>query len=341
MQDSKQHYSYADATVEALNAPVNHAETKAEAKERKKSELRELRHDSGVFNGTLTWIRRYTPNFVVNSGSQFNFAFKAAADTMSIWSSVRKGSASPARLVASLTTLGSELLGMVYKEKRITEKQDQYYDSLSKPGYIVEKIKEGLNPKDHILETVGLATIANGIFTTVSGILQSSKKRTSWETFQGMMTVAAGLCMSFIRDRERAWQWSTAMFWTRAPVAGKQAWDAYYHGFPDKNVAAGDWQQAAKWGLNQTSNVFGFLYGGVKKLPDGTIVHIGKEGGDTEPRKKGRSLFEKNTADSSSVSYSKPTGESLPDYKVSSVESRRLFIDEQQKEHAAPISATI
>ena len=228
--------------------------------------------------GFVSWVRDKTPASLVNSGTEANFAFKASADGLSVWSSVRKGSASPARLVASSITLLTEILGIFYKEKEIQPEKQREYREMSWPKYVLVKTKEAFNPKDHILETVGLATIANGVFTTISGIAQSSKNHSSWEKIQGAMTVVAGMLMSYMPDREKAWQLSTIAFWTRAPAAYMQAKDAYFKGNPEKNIQKGDWQQAAKWVLNQTSNLFGFFYGGVKKMPDGSIIHIGKKG---------------------------------------------------------------
>lgn len=257
---------------------------KKSANESKPRHHVEIVKPQNKFDYFVSWVRGITPESVVNRGSQFNFGFKASADIMSVWSSVRKGSASPARLVASLITLFTELLGVAYKEKGVLEEKQEEYKRMSLPSYIVEKTKEAFNPKDHILETVGLATIGNGIFTTISGFNQSVSKRISWEIFQGIMTTVAGIIMNYMPDRERAWQLSTAVFWTRAPVAGKQAYNAYFTGVPEKGIAKGDWQQGAKWVLNQTSNLFGVFYGGVRKLPDGTIVRIGKDEDDLTPQ---------------------------------------------------------
>jgi hypothetical protein len=51
------------------------------------------------------------------------------------------------------------------------------------------------------------------------------------------------------------------------------------------------------------------LYGGIKKLPDGSIVHIGMKGEDATPKGQARTrhLFHKNT--------------DAPDTQVSEVES--------------------
>ena len=255
------------------------------------SSLDSVKKTKGGFDNFVAWIRDKSPDWVVNNGSRFNFGFKAMADVMSLWSSVRKGSSSPARLVASVVTLFTELLGIGCAEKKITEEKQKEYSEMSVFRYGVVKTKEAFNPREHILETVGLATIANGIFTVISGVNQSVKTRLSWEILQGALTAVAGLFMTYMPDRERAWQISTGVFWTRAPVAGKQAWNAYKIGVPEKNIASGDWQQGAKWMLNQTSNLFGVVFGGVKKLPDGSIIHIGKKGEDITLPKQSRAAI--------------------------------------------------
>lgn len=279
------------------------------------------------FDKFVAVVRKRTPDGFVNRGSQFNFGLKATADIMSVWSSVRKGSASPARLTASLITLFTEVLGVFYKEKGIPEDQEQKYKKMNAGEYLLQKTKEGFNPKDHILETVGLATIGNGIFTTISGLNQSVKTRVSWEIFQGIMTTAAGLIMSYWPNRERAWQISTAIFWTRAPVAGKQAYNAYYHGVPEKGIAKGDWQQAAKWVLNQTSNLFGVFFGGVRKLPDGTIVRIGKDEDELTPEQ----LMELRETSLRHPNKMHNTRDESPDTTVSSISRREIAVPQKRE----------
>lgn len=235
------------------------------------------------FDRVVHHVRDITPAAIVNSGSQVSLGMRALADLLSVSSSIRKGSASPNRLIASLITLGSELMGIVFKERSITVEKQQEYREMGTVQYVGTKTLEALNPRDYILETNGLATIINGVFTTRSGIHQSVKTRISWEILQGAITTVAGLFMLYMPNRERAWQISHGIFTLRAPVAGKQAWNAYTTGVPEKNIAKGDWQQGAKWFLNQAANGFAVFFGGVKKLPDGTVVSIGKEGSDELP----------------------------------------------------------
>lgn len=232
-------------------------------------------------------VRDHTPAWVVNSASQFNLGLKGAADLMSIWSAVRKGSASPPRLIASGITLFSEGCGLFFKEKAPSDAKEREYQSMSLPQYAVAKTVEGFNPKDHILETNGLATILNGIFTTASGIRQSSKGHISMETWQGALTSLAGAFMVYMPERQRAWQISHTIFLSRLPFAASQSYTAYFHGYPDASppVAKGDWQQAAKLVLNQSSNVFAWFYGGVKKMDDGRIVLLGKDSTEELPEK--------------------------------------------------------
>jgi hypothetical protein len=224
-------------------------------------------HEVDVYANT---IRQGTPAPIVNRGSQINFALMAAADAMSVWSGVKFKSYS--RVWASSITLFTAILGIIYDEKPQSEEHHKKLAEQSWLNFAWEKTKNAFNPKDHILATAGLSTIVNGVLMARSGLKQSTPGKKSWETLQGALTAVAGMVMTYLPDRERAWQISKSIFWIRAPVAALQAHDALHYGIPEKNIDKGDWQQWAKWVFNQTANVFGFLYGGVEKKPDGTIV---------------------------------------------------------------------
>ncbi len=294
-----------------------------------------LAKSGNSFDRMIAQVRAATPAAVVNSGSQINLGLKASADVMSVWSSVRKGSASPNRLIASLITLASELCGVFFKEKAVSDEKQLEYKQMGLPQYIAAKTMEGFNPKDHILETNGLATIMNGIFMARSGMVQSVKGKVSWELLQGVMTTAAGLFMSYMPDRERAWQISHGIFLVRAPVAGKQAWDAYYTGVPEKGIAKGDWQQSAKWVLNQASNVVAELYGGVKKLPDGSIVKLGKDSAANLPQNMMQRGKNKAKADASenAAPAAQEDVKPQPLTKVDAVTQREVAMPERVKAH--------
>ncbi len=241
-------------------------------------------------DGFIARVRDKSPDWLVNRGSQVSFSLKTAADGLSVWSAVRKGSQSPWRLAGSLITLVAGFLGTQIPEKKIPEEKQQEYAQMSRWKYFVTKTREAIfNPRDHIAETSGFALILNGFCLAMSGIVQSSKNHKSKETIQGIMTAAAGMIMTYMPDRERAWQLAHTTFMIRSVPAAFQAHDAYFKGNPEKNIAKGDWQQGAKWILNQIANIVGTFFGGVKKLPDGSIVHIGKKGDDvTAPRQSRR-----------------------------------------------------
>lgn len=249
------------------------------------------------FDSFVAKVREASPAWLVNNGSRISLAFKGLADGLSVWSSLRTGSKSLWRLGASATTLFSEVLGISFTEKGITEEQQQAYAKMSTWQYATTKIREAFNPKEHITETAGVALVANGLMMAMSGVSQSVKGRVSWEIAQGLMTSAAGALLTFIPDRERAWQWAHGTFIARSVPAATHAYNAYYTGVPEKNIAPGDWQQGAKWVSNQAANIVGTFYGGVKKLPNGSIVHIGKKGEEiTAPRQSRRLVASRDPA---------------------------------------------
>ena len=252
--------------------------TAAPADAREANAVRETKppalESKGGFDGFVERVRRVTPAFIVNNSSQLNLGSRAIADAMSMWSGLRKGSQSYPRFIAGGVALFAEILGVFYTEKEEDPALQARYQKASWPEYIWMKTRQAFDPKNHIMQTIGFTTVLNGVLTTVSGVNQSSRGKWSYESIQGAMTVLAGLVISYLPNRERAWQLASTIFFTRAPPSAMQAYQAYYHGYPDKNIAKGDWQQGAKFVLNQLANTIGVFYGGVKKLPDGTIVHI-------------------------------------------------------------------
>lgn len=238
----------------------------------------------GAFDRFAERVREATPAWVVNNGSRINFAIKGLADSMSIASSVRRGSQAPARLAANLITLGSLIPGSIYQEKQITAEEASAEAQLNPLQYIGHRLKYALNPRDHVVETVGVATMLNGALTVASGLAQSSRRQWSWELLTGACTVAAGSALTFMRDRQRAWQTWTGIFIGRMPFKALQSEQAWNRGYTDRGIRPGDKYQGANLGLQLFGNVFSTFYGGVKKMPDGTIVHLGE--GEQVPQAK-------------------------------------------------------
>ena len=230
-----------------------------------------------LMNDVADKVRRVTPTDIVNHGGQINFGMRAVADGFSVWSAIREGSKSPPRLIASLITLGSEVMGVFFKDNPITAEERDAYRKQSWSEYFFTKTKQSMDPVHHIGEASGMALMLNGLLTAISGIRQSTPAMRSWEIWQGVFTSVAGMFMTYMPVRERAWQLSSLTFVARTPFAWLQARRAYGYGYPDVGVKAGDWQQGAKFVMNQLSTAFGFFYGGVRKLPDGTIVRIEKK----------------------------------------------------------------
>lgn len=241
------------------------------------------------FDTFVARVRDATPAIIVSNGSRICLALKGAADICSIISARDKRAPSLWRERASFVSLGGELLGTLFPEKKISKEREEQYRKMNKVEYAFAKTKEALNPVDNVTETIGLTLMVNGAFMAKSGLMQSGHglKEKSWEVLAGGMTALAGSFMTYMTDRERAWQISHAIFTLRTPAAAMQAHTAYKYGYPNapEPVPPGDKMQWAKFGLNQIACVVGVLYGGVKKMPDGSIQHIGKNGVEyTAPR---------------------------------------------------------
>lgn len=241
-----------------------------------------------VWDNITDNVRSVTPAFVINNGSRFNFGFRAAADVASMVSGQKFDS--PYRTAASAISLAGLSLGLFFKEEPPTEERKERIKQMPLGEYIAMRVKDSFDPKHHVMATVGMATIPNGVLMAISGYQKRIPGHAPWELYQGLMTVAAGMSLNFIPDQERAWQTATAIFTIRAPFAAKQAHTAYYYGqakpdlgfeprspkeFPgDWKTPPGDYMQALKFVFNQTSNLFGFFYGGIHKDEQGNIIRL-------------------------------------------------------------------
>jgi len=230
------------------------------------------------FDRVTRAVREATPAWIVNNGTRINFALKALADSVSIASALRPGSGSPARLAANVITLGTLIPGTIYEEKPNSEAVDAAEQHMGTMDYIGHRLKYALNPRDHVVETVGAATMLNGMLSMVSGAMQSSKRQLSWELVTGALTVVAGGALTFMHDRQRAWQSWTGIFLGRTPFKLLQSEQAWNRGYTDRDIRPGDKYQGMNLAVQLAGNVFSTFYGGVKKLPDGSIVHLGAPG---------------------------------------------------------------
>lgn len=225
-------------------------------------------------------IRKVTPAILINEGSRIHFALKAAADGFGVASGMKKGSGTPERTAANVITFATLIPGAMFKEKPESKEDAEKYKKMNPLQYAFTKVIQAADPKNHIAELVGVATIINGILTARSGFRQSAAGALSKEIWQGLLTSVAGAALTFIPDREKAFQISTSIFLWRIPFKYAQAHQAYFHGYPkakDGPIPSGDWYQFANFGLQQAANVFGLFFTGIKKMPDGTIVRIGKD----------------------------------------------------------------
>ena len=210
-------------------------------------------------------VRKATPASIVNNASRLNSLIRLSADSVSIYGSIKYPA--PFRTAASAISLSALAAGIIIPEKTESQEQRDAYKRMSAPEYVGVKVSQAFDPKNHIAATIGLATIANGMLTTVQGISHTRTK--GWfskEILTGALTIAAGSALNFIPDQEKAWQISNGLFYTRLPFS---AWDAHTHHTKDGNV----WQWT-KLGLNQAANTVGVMYGGIKKDEHGNIIRV-------------------------------------------------------------------
>ena len=315
-----------------------------------------------LWDGFVDKSREITPASVINNGSRVNFGLKAVADSMGIASALgvritkdksKQGVKSWPRFIANVITSSTLVPGVLYKEKPVDDDDIKRYQNMGTLEYVGTKIKQAFNPRDYVVETVSLATFLNGLFTSYAGIKQSnfsgihplhmkSWKNVSFEVVQGALTSIAGAALGLIPSRERAWQVSTAVFMWRIPVKYAQAHTALFKGYPNANppVPKGDPFQMINFGLQQTSNIFGMLFAGIKKTEDGQIIRLGKDevtvdvdekkirGYNYKPSKK-NVFAEKDSAHGEAIQAVKP------DNVVSNVKHGTTLVDQEASQRLA------
>ena len=278
---------------------------------------------SGLFAQTIDGLRDNAPDIVVNESARFSFGLRVIANALSVKSGLRSGAltdealhapyfnanpemlpkgvskytagmqparfASPRRAVAGSISLAGVALAAIYGEQQQTPEELESYKDMPLGDYVSMRIRHAFQPHKHAAATVGMADIANGVFTVGAGLAQFngfhgklSWKQVPYEALKGSITIASGLAMQFMPDQQKAWQLSQSIMLVRTPLTAANSWRAWQHGIPGK-VDAREWEQPTKFALNHASNYFGMVFGGVEKH-DGKIISARDEGESPDAR---------------------------------------------------------
>ncbi len=139
-------------------------------------------------------------------------------------------------------------------------------------GYAGSKLYESIqigNPETK-REQIGLGLTAAGVFSAISGFnnvnLKTGARFTNWShAAGGLITALSGANLLFAKTDREGWQGFGSTIWLRLPLAGMSTYKKF--------------QKHDRWeyylggqALFQSAAVYSYLYGGLEKLPDGTVI---------------------------------------------------------------------
>jgi hypothetical protein len=256
-------------------------------------------------------IREVAPAWLVNHSTQLHSTMRNLADAASTASAFWDGQRNYNRLTANAISMAALIPGLFYEEKPQTREELDAYNKMGVFEYAATKVKEAFDPKHHIRETVGMATMGNGVFNSISGFLHSPKlrelktlnpltyiKHGNSEFISGLLTITAGALITFVKESDKAWQLSTAVFMGRIPAKWHQAHTEYFDGSDTKSmikingkmvneigkdgrqvyrpIKPGNYWQYVSFGLQQFANILSSTMAGAHKDPvTGKIIHPG------------------------------------------------------------------
>lgn len=192
--------------------------------------------------------------------------------------------------------------------------------------YAGKRVFEGIqigNP-DTKRQQIGLGVTLAGLFSARAGFnnidLKTATRFTNWpRTIGGLITALSGANLLFAKNDRDGWKGFGSVLWLRLPFAGLGTYKMYTKNDRWLPYLGGQI-------MFQSAAVYAYLFGGLEKLPDGTIVEStkGGHGAPAEPEKAPlKPLFEQpeqpeqKPVEPNVVSL---LPENAPDTKVASVE---------------------
>jgi len=233
-----------------------------------------------------------TSRGVVNNNIRISQTLSLTGDALNIYVSDLRGINK--RSTASWVSMAVSALATVVPFKPQSQEEIDRYNDMSLPKYVATRIGQAvLEPTDHITQTIGLSQMVNGLLYTGAAFdlakIGQGKTRNGI-IMQGGLTALAGATLLFHKNVEKAWQWSSGIFYTRyfTTVPNSYQEMQYVKENPVKHVATGEvlpemqqkiiaYAQPLRVAMQFTGNTVGFLYGGAYKDKDGNIVYAKDE----------------------------------------------------------------
>lgn len=187
---------------------------------------------------------------------------------------------------ATMSGFSAWVLGSILpdreKPKADKKSDEQLYDD-SKTQYAGRRLWQAIQigNTDTKRQQIGLGVTAAGLFSAVSGFnninLKTGIRFTNWpHAIGGLITALSGANLLFAKTDREGWKGFGSTLWLRLPLAGFGTYKKYIN--HDRWTYYGAGQV-----LFQSAGVYAYLFGGLKKLPDGTIVETkNPHGGGSE-----------------------------------------------------------
>ena len=218
------------------------------------------------------------------------------------------------------------ILGSILPDRNVdsnTEKSNAELWQQSPGSYIGKRLFQGIqigNP-DTKRQQIGLGVTAAGLFSAISGFnnidLLTGKRFTNpAHAIGGLVTALSGANLLFANNERDGWKGFGSTLWLRLPLAGVGTWTKY--------------TRNDRWGYYgagqvtfQSAALYAYLFGGVEKLPDGTIIEK-KDGNHGVPAKPEtpalKPLFEEPTTSRAPSVHIPAEKESTPKTTVAAIE---------------------
>ena len=281
------------------------------------------------------WFQENTPAPVVNNAVRINSVVRGFGDFLNIGSGIKAMQAGGgyARIRAGAVSGFGSVIGTVYEQKEQSQETIDEYNRMSTPEYAWTRMKQIFQPQDHLTQTVGATIAANGLWTVESGVRFLTKEysaaeiarsahqsemtipfvhsRFKWkptvlrkgmlETVRGGWTLIGASALIFAKNEADAWQVFTSVMTGRTAVTVAQG--------VESKAKDNDSFNGAYTATTLFANGVGFLYGGVKKEEDGTIVEVRND--KTEKPLKYQAIVEEQESNVPQRHVEAETGELL------------------------------
>lgn len=227
-------------------------------------------------------------------------------------------------------------------------KSDEQLLNNSKAQYAGRRLFEAVqigNP-DTKRQQIGLGVTMAGLFSFVSGFNNIDLKRgvrvnNWWHAAGGLITALSGANLLFAKTDRDGWQGFGSTLWLRLPLAGMAVRRKYTSNDRWMPYLGGQV-------MFQSAALYAYLFGGVKKLPDGTIVETNDSHHPTQVAEASVPKLTRKPKSEASITSAQDTpatvsasladiaaDQSSPPTRIGSIASAERLMETEQVQHVS------